>query len=414
MNSDFAESAPITTKNKVGRRVSKQSICLVCGEVARIINYGALCCQACKTFFRRNVSHGKQVCQYDGNCEITKFTRLGCTACRLKKCFACGMNPEFIRVTDQNTNHALVKRRNKKTNDDDNNGEKLKINLFPPKLQTLDLLENDRSALSHFEWTLLSNVIHAYDRFEASSKISTSTNYLVHLPVETLFHNTHTYNLFKTYYTTAQLFVASSADYKILTSAEQCSLLKRNLNGLFIFCAEVVCRDLKMLEHPVWFNTLTYSLGSGMVARKRYLNKKLEHDNTLIKLMLIVLAFSSNCCMLDERDGVFQDHLLIGTFRLFGSQNVFVEILWKYMLYRYGYRETVRRFSGLVKQTLDLISLVVNMYRSDRMHQYFLDEAIKLATSSVKIGENDSIPLWGKSSLDSIESTPMTFGYYCT
>lgn len=48
---------PLPMKKKVGRRVSKQSICLVCGDVARIINYGALCCQACKTFFRRNVSH---------------------------------------------------------------------------------------------------------------------------------------------------------------------------------------------------------------------------------------------------------------------------------------------------------------------------------------------------------------------
>jgi hypothetical protein len=47
----------VTMKKKVGRRGSKQSICLVCGDVARIINYGALCCQACKTFFRRNASN---------------------------------------------------------------------------------------------------------------------------------------------------------------------------------------------------------------------------------------------------------------------------------------------------------------------------------------------------------------------
>jgi hypothetical protein len=53
----------VTMKKKVGRRVSKQSICLVCGDVARIINYGALCCQACKTFFRRNASN-TSVCSF--------------------------------------------------------------------------------------------------------------------------------------------------------------------------------------------------------------------------------------------------------------------------------------------------------------------------------------------------------------
>jgi uncharacterized membrane protein len=220
--------------------------------------------------------------------------------------------------------------------------------------------------------------------------------HLLTLPIELLFDASHTHNLFTTYYTTAQSFVASAPDYKILTVNEQSSLLKRNLNGLFIFCAEIVCRDLQMLENPVWSKTLTYTLGSDMIERKRYLNSHLEHDKTLIKLMLIILAFSSNCYMLDERQTIFNDHLLYGTFRLLGSQNVFVEILWKYMIYRYGYRETVLRFSALVKQTLDLISLVVNMYRSDKLHQHFVDDTIKMATSIVKLDENNSIPLWGK------------------
>lgn len=32
----------------------KPNNCLICGDIARIINYGALSCQSCKTFFRRN------------------------------------------------------------------------------------------------------------------------------------------------------------------------------------------------------------------------------------------------------------------------------------------------------------------------------------------------------------------------
>lgn len=57
IDSILYQSSLIPLKKKVGRRVSKQSICLVCGDNARIINYGALCCQACKTFFRRNASN---------------------------------------------------------------------------------------------------------------------------------------------------------------------------------------------------------------------------------------------------------------------------------------------------------------------------------------------------------------------
>jgi uncharacterized membrane protein len=261
--------------------------------------------------------------------------------------------------------------------------------------------------LTDLEWRLLSNVIHAYDKFDPTLKIADSMNHLTRLPMEFLFDVSHTHNLFTTYYTTAQSFVSSAPDYKILTINEQCSLLKRNLNGLFIFCAEIVCRDLKMLDNSAWKNTLTYTLGSDMIERKRFLNIRLEHDTTLIKLMLIIIAFSSNCYMLDERHTIWNDQLLHGTFRLLGSQNVFVEILWKYMLYRYGFRETVLRFAALVKQTLDLISLVVNMYRSHKLHQHFVDDTIRMATSVVKLDESNSVPLWGKTFTSQMKIEPM-------
>jgi hypothetical protein len=33
---------------------SESNICRICGDQARIINYGTLSCQSCRTFFRRN------------------------------------------------------------------------------------------------------------------------------------------------------------------------------------------------------------------------------------------------------------------------------------------------------------------------------------------------------------------------
>ena len=39
------------------RNSSKIRVCQICGDKARIINYGALSCQPCKTFFRRRGFH---------------------------------------------------------------------------------------------------------------------------------------------------------------------------------------------------------------------------------------------------------------------------------------------------------------------------------------------------------------------
>jgi hypothetical protein len=46
----------------------------------------------------------------DGNCEVTKLTRL-CTACRFAKCLAVGMSRELIRKADL----TVVKRKSKKS-----------------------------------------------------------------------------------------------------------------------------------------------------------------------------------------------------------------------------------------------------------------------------------------------------------
>jgi len=45
------------TSIKQAKNSTKSNLCLICGDKAHIINYGALSCSSCKTFFRRNGFH---------------------------------------------------------------------------------------------------------------------------------------------------------------------------------------------------------------------------------------------------------------------------------------------------------------------------------------------------------------------
>jgi hypothetical protein len=100
--------------------------------------------------------------------------------------------------------------------------------------------------------------------------------------------------------------------------------------------------------------------------------------------------------MLDERHTIWNDQLLHGTFRLLGSQNVFVEILWKYMLYRYGFMEAVRHLNNLVKHILDMIELAGNVYKNHQLHHDFVDEVVEKTKEQLIISQNEPIVLWGK------------------
>ena len=89
------------------KNTATSSYCRICHAEARIVNYGALSCYSCKTFFRRHATRAKvclhspmkniRPCTYGDRCEITVETRKNCAHCRLAKCLAVGMSIEFIR-----------------------------------------------------------------------------------------------------------------------------------------------------------------------------------------------------------------------------------------------------------------------------------------------------------------------------
>ncbi|XP_054157161.1 vitamin D3 receptor-like [Oppia nitens] len=72
--------------------------CTVCGSKTTIgFNFGVQTCQSCKQFFRRNAFKIKELrCRGYGNCNITIDNRKSCPKCRLIKCYALGMEKQWI------------------------------------------------------------------------------------------------------------------------------------------------------------------------------------------------------------------------------------------------------------------------------------------------------------------------------
>ena len=66
--------------------------CVICGDKATYIHYGARTCEGCKGFFKRSVQkNAVYVCVADENCVIDKKRRVRCQYCRFQKCLLSGM-----------------------------------------------------------------------------------------------------------------------------------------------------------------------------------------------------------------------------------------------------------------------------------------------------------------------------------
>uniref|UniRef100_A0A914GW36 Uncharacterized protein n=1 Tax=Globodera rostochiensis TaxID=31243 RepID=A0A914GW36_GLORO len=80
------------------RKVPEGELCAVCSDRATGYHYGVASCNGCKTFFRRTiVSEHSFVCQYNGNCDVTKNVRCACRHCRFAKCISVGMDARAIQ-----------------------------------------------------------------------------------------------------------------------------------------------------------------------------------------------------------------------------------------------------------------------------------------------------------------------------
>lgn len=72
--------------------------CSVCGSLTTSNFYGVICCDACRTFFKRHILEYRAkdlVCYQQGFCEIT-LTQRKCTLCRLQKCLLVGMKADVV------------------------------------------------------------------------------------------------------------------------------------------------------------------------------------------------------------------------------------------------------------------------------------------------------------------------------
>jgi len=250
--------------------------------------------------------------------------------------------------------------------------------------------------LSTLDWTLLSNVVHAFDNFIPIKQTRETIESLSTLPSSLSLDVSNILSMFTTFYASTELFIGSSADFQILTVAEKCSLYQRNLHGVLHLCATFILRLCGMFDSYKNDKIIISIYGYDIFQQTKRIALQLDYDLTIIKLILFIFAFSSNCYMIDEHGNMLDDKLLYGTFRLFGSQNVYMEVLWKYMIYRYDYYDASARFAKLIKHILDLLKMSEHVHPNNEVHQNFIDEVTVLTEQSLIINDNQVVPLWGK------------------
>ncbi|CAF1963316.1 unnamed protein product [Rotaria magnacalcarata] len=364
------------TVNATG--ITSHKECRICGDVARGLNFNVMTCMSCKSFFRRNAQKKTllSLCQFESNCGITIRTRGYCSPCRLKKCLELGMNPELIRhVSDS----SKILKKNKHTE-----ATEPKRTQLPTPLP-LSLLQNDRSTLTTNEWTLLSNILHAFDEENALTRIQCSLDALSALPPKLRSKPIELMKLISQLYGNVGSLLEHSPDFHSLPFDARQLLLKHNLYIIGVMNGLYVGRELNVFDNTAVFNLTVRVYGPEYMIEMRRNIARYDHNGSLIKILLFIIGFSSNCSIVIYNDEEPYS-IVSSSINLVRIQNIYVTMLWKYLVYLYGFHAAVLKFSRLVKNAVDLMS-TLNATPHGENRNRVLDTIVKETQLKLVISE---------------------------
>ncbi|UJR27497.1 hypothetical protein I4U23_008781 [Adineta vaga] len=337
----------ITTKEYM---LHTRSLCAVCGAPAIGRNFDAMTCLSCKAFFRRN-AYNEQLtysCRVASSCEITITTRRHCSACRLKKCFQQGMKKELIRSLNA-ISHATSAALNSRPH------------YRSIQLTTVDSIRSDdHTILSLDEWNLITNIRNAYDLYCVQKFIESHQTISLVPPVQPYRSRIKLQRLFDLrfkYTIIIASFIKRILQFDNFQSAtdNHYQYVKNSLQCLTSVNASEL-RKSNVLKFFPWEHdrlVFQYVLSDEFIQRaEKYMNafeNMLSYDPVIMKLWILILALSPQNLPLFRKDRYNSMDFDSFPNNLFLSQNYYLTLLWKYVLYRLGHHDAVFSLSDLYK-----------------------------------------------------------------
>ncbi|CAF1560434.1 unnamed protein product [Rotaria magnacalcarata] len=325
--------------NECGERTEKRDLqCTVCGAKAFGYNFDRITCESCKAFFRRNALRNMAdlQCRFSGNCVITVENRRHCTHCRIRKCFTIGMRKEWIR-------HKVEK------NEKLNQGEKHRNNKQIKRRLHMSMSGNPENfnssvTLSSVDRMRLNNISHCYDQYTGEPSI-----FVYSAPQQVLTLRLHDfYNRKKPIVVNFISYFKHLPEFRQLNIDDQVLLIKQNIHILL----PINYALLKTPAHSQFRYTCIQTAGCVNNINLHSMYQLLSNsfvpfvtlDPLVIKVFLIILFFTTNFGTVDYKQlGYIQ-----------AMQLTYTQLLWLYMIEKYGEKRAVILFTRIMTAFLRL------------------------------------------------------------
>ena len=214
-------------------------------------------------------------------------------------------------------------------------------------MPTLNLLDHDNSALDNSQWILLSNLIHNYQHSELF--LITETIKRENDSLKTLNPST-VQSLLRSFYETAGNSLQSNVNIAHLESDDRSILLHTAATNVTCIGAMMIFYHSRLTHYPLFWKYLEDIYGKITMNYHRWSTQFTEPDMILCKLSITLFALSTNTRIVCRNvEGEYQN-----VKQILSIQDKYAEITWKYLLYKYGYKESIKRYVHIIEWFLAL------------------------------------------------------------
>ncbi|CAF4147062.1 unnamed protein product [Adineta steineri] len=351
------------------------SECRICGAPAQYAYFGAISCNSCKMFFKRNATLDQKTfkCSFDGDCEIKRDNRYMCASCRLKKCFQYGMTTDKFRPSRSSKlkTKSLVK---------------IKPQYQSKKLSILNSLKPDHSLLTTNQWTLLSNLYNNFDEsqlvFLGKSLVDTHNSLQ---PMNVSYQRLVEKFSLSNYEATGR-YLCLNDDICKLSFNDRSILLRNAADNVSCMAAAFIVHHFDLLSLDSYLKIMTAMYGDGGLSLVQWTMQFTSPDIIIFKLALSLFALSKTTYLYSPNISIDSTN----SSAIFHIQNKYAEVTWKYLNYRYGWYGAVKHFHSITYWLMALTMLMCPV-QTFSTHVDNIDSLVELTELTLVLSDVEEI-----------------------
>lgn len=219
----------------------------------------------------------------------------------------------------------------------------------------------------------LSNLIHCFDEHSGSLFVQEFIKNQNMLPHELNFEYSSVKNFFTSVMGRIQFIIEKNRDFLTLSLDNRTNLLRitaehtSSLGGMFTL------RQHRLFDYPSFYKSAEMIFRPSAAAFTRRVINQLNSDETFIKLILAIISFST------INYTVYTDNQLVNLIdikKILSIQDMYTDLTWRYLIYRYNYIEAVRHFSNLIR-CLFLVNAAIVQAHDSKQYAKIIDTIIE-------------------------------------